>query len=105
MEAVRAHPDRWHLILLPPEGTPARLRARIERNRSAILAQLEELVAWGLDRRGGPDLDPELTARMILTLAQDAARLVLTDPRAYTTERVAGFTATALRLLDRPRAA
>src|SRR4051794_27309438 len=65
MEAVHAHPDRWHLILLPPDGTPERLRARIERNRSAILAQLEELVAWGLGRRGGPDLDAELTARMI----------------------------------------
>ena len=97
--AVRAHPDRWHLILLPPDGTPAGLHARIERNRAAILAQLEGLVAWGLDRRGGPALDAELTARMILTLAQDAARLVLADPRAYTTERIAGFTGAALRML------
>ena len=42
---------------------------------------------------------------MILTLAQDAARLVLADPAHYTTERVAGFAGTALRLLDRPGAA
>jgi AcrR family transcriptional regulator len=105
IESVREHPDRWHLILLPPDGTPERLRARIERNRAAILGQLEELVRWGLRRRGGPDLDPELTARLILVLAQDAARLVLADPRAYTTERVAGFTAAALALLDRPDAA
>jgi AcrR family transcriptional regulator len=103
--AVRAQPDRWHLILLPPDGTPAGLHQRIERNRSAILGQLEELVAWGLRRRGGPDLDPELTARMVLTLAQDAARLVLADPRAYTTERIAGFTRAAMALLDRPEAA
>ena len=105
VEAVRAQPDRWHLILLPPDGTPAGLQERIERNRAAILAQLEDLVAWGIRRRGGPELDPELTARMILTLAQDAARLVLADPRAYTTERIAGFTAAALRLLARPEAA
>jgi AcrR family transcriptional regulator len=105
VEAVRAQPDRWHLILLPPDGTPAGLHQRIERNRSAILAQLEELVAWGLRRRGGPDLDPELTARMVLTLAQDAARLVLADPRAYTTERIAAFTTAAMALLDRPEAA
>jgi AcrR family transcriptional regulator len=105
VEAVRAQPDRWHLILLPPDGTPAGLHARIERNRAAILAQLEELVAWGLRRRGGPALDPELTARMVLTLAQDAARLVLADPAAYSTARIAGFTTAALRLLDRPRAA
>jgi AcrR family transcriptional regulator len=105
VEAVRAQPDRWHLILLPPDGTPAGLHQRIERNRAAILAQLELLVAWGLRRRGGPDLDPELTARMILTLAQDAARLVLADPRAYSTERIAGFTTAAMALLDRPEAA
>ena len=54
MEAVREHPDRWHLILLPPDGTPARLRARIEANRAAILGQLEELVAWGLERAAAP---------------------------------------------------
>ena len=105
VDAVRAHPDRWHLILLPPDGTPERLRARIERNRTAILAQLEELVAWGLDARGGPALDPELTARMVLTLAQDAARLVLAHPRTYPTERVAGFATAAMRILDRPGAA
>lgn len=105
VEAVRANPDRWHLILLPPDGTPARLQARIERNRAVILDQLEELVAWGLRRRGGPDLDPELTARLVLTLAQDAARLVLNDPHGYATGRIAGFTAAALRVLARPHAA
>ena len=105
VEAVRAQPDRWHLILLPPDGTPAPLRERIERNRALILGQLEELVTWGLERRGGPDLDPELTARMILTLAQDAARLVLADPEAYTTARIAGFSSAAMRLLARPEAA
>jgi AcrR family transcriptional regulator len=105
VRAVRAHPDRWHLILLPPDATPGRLQERIERNRTAILGQLEQLVAWGLERRGGPALDAELTARMILTLAQDAARLVLAHPRAYPTERIAGFTSAALRLLDRPDAA
>src|SRR3954454_306231 len=35
VEAVRAQPDRWHLILLPPDGTPAGLQERIERNRAA----------------------------------------------------------------------
>jgi AcrR family transcriptional regulator len=105
VEAVRAQPDRWHLILLPPDGTPAGLRERIERNRAVILAQLEGLVIWGLERRGGPDLDPELTARMILTLAQDAARLVLADPVGYSTARIAGFSSASLRLLARPEAA
>jgi AcrR family transcriptional regulator len=102
LEAVRAEPDRWYLILLPPDATPERLRLRIERNRAAILRQLEELVAWGVRRRGGPHgIDTELLARTILTLAQDAARLVLTAPRKYANERIVSFTVAALALLER----
>src|SRR3954447_14597080 len=63
LEAVKTQPDRWYLILLPPDGTPERLKLRIERNRAAILGQLEELVAWGVRRRGGPHgIDTELLA-------------------------------------------
>jgi AcrR family transcriptional regulator len=99
--AVTAQPDRWHLILLPPEGTPAHLRERIEKNREAILGELEALVAWGLRRRGGPHLDAELMARMILTLAEDAARMLLSEPGTTTLEEVAAFTAAALTALER----
>lgn len=101
LAAVRAEPDRWHLILLPPDGMPARMAARIERNRSAVLAALEELVVWGVRRRGGPAVDPELLARTILTLAQDAARLVLEDPGAHPTERVTGFVRAVLGAIER----
>jgi AcrR family transcriptional regulator len=102
LEAVRAQPDRWYLILLPPDGTPEQLKARIERNRAAILGQLSELVTWGVARRGGPhDIDTELLAHTILTLAQDGARLVLTHPRRYTTERIVAFTAATLSLIPR----
>jgi AcrR family transcriptional regulator len=102
LEAVRAQPDRWYLILLPPDGTPERLKQRIERNRAAILGQLCELVAWGVRRRGGPHgIDTELLAHTILTLAQDGARLVLTHPRRYTTDRIVGFTQAALALVPR----
>jgi AcrR family transcriptional regulator len=102
LEAVQAQPDRWYLILLPPDGTPERLRLRIERNRAAILGQLEQLVAWGVRRRGGPHgIDTELLARLILTLAQDSARLVLTHPRKYDTGRILEFTAAALKLIPR----
>jgi len=102
-DAVRAHPDRWHLILLPPDGTPARMRERIERTRAEVLGRLEALVRWALERRGGPDVDPELLARLILTLAQDAARLVLADPAAYPTARIEAFTAAALAALGPAR--
>lgn len=101
LDAVRRHPDRWHLILLPSDGMPGPLAARIERNRAAVLEALEELVGWGLRRRGGPDLDAELLARTILTLAQDAARLVLADPRAHPAERISGFVRAVLEAIER----
>jgi AcrR family transcriptional regulator len=100
LAAVTAQPDRWHLILQPPDGTPARLRERIESNREAILAELEALVAWGLRRRGGPELDTELMARMILTLAEDAARMLLQEPGTTDPEQIAAFTAAALAALE-----
>ncbi len=106
LDGVRAQPDRWNLILMPPDGTPARLRARIERNRAAILTRLEDFVRWGLERRGGPPgLDAELLARMILTLAQETARLVLTHPRRYSNDRILSFTTAALAAVERGQAA
>jgi AcrR family transcriptional regulator len=96
LDAVRAQPDTWRLVLLPPSGTPAALRERIETNRRSVLEQLRELVAWGVERRGAPQADPELIARMIIVLAEDAARLVLTSPRRYSTDRFVEFTRAAL---------
>src|SRR3954452_19520640 len=69
LTAVRDNPRTWRAILVPPEGAPTELHERLASRRSAVLAQLKELVAWGLDRRGGPaDLDVELFAGALQTL-------------------------------------
>jgi AcrR family transcriptional regulator len=102
LEAVRANPVTWRLVLLPPEGAPPMLRERVERGRAAALDQIERLVAWGLERRGGLDgLDAELFARLLQSVGEDAARLVLTDPERYPPERLARFAATLLAALER----
>jgi hypothetical protein len=73
------------------------VRERVARDRASILNQLQGLVAWGLDRRGGlAQLDPELTARMLLVVGEDAGRLVLSDPERFTPERLASFAAVLL---------
>ena len=102
LAAVRAAPDRWRLVLHPPEGTPPALRARTEANRRRVLERLERLVRWGLARRGAATarLDTELLARSLQVLAEDAARLQLADPGAFPTERFSGF---ARRLLESAR--
>jgi AcrR family transcriptional regulator len=87
LETVRADPITWRLVLMPPEGAPKVLRERITQGRDAIVALLAELVQSGVG--GGPESpDPELTARTISAIADEGARLMLTDPMNYPTERV-----------------
>ena len=84
LEAVQADPATWRLVLMPPEGAPALLRERIAQGREAVVAQLAAATGTGL--LGSPD--PELTARTLSAVSDEAARLLLTDPQAYPPERL-----------------
>jgi AcrR family transcriptional regulator len=102
LTTVASNPDRWRLILLPSDGTPDVVREHIAEGRSQVLRQLESLVAWGLDQRGGPaELDVELASRAIMALGEGAARLVLTEPARFPPERFRSFAATLLEGLPR----
>lgn len=87
LEAVRADPVTWRLVLMPPEGAPEMLREQIGRGRDAVLAVLAELVRPGLAPGRVPP-DPALTARTLSNLADEAARLTLTDPVQFPIERL-----------------
>ena len=87
LRAAEADPVTWRLVLMPPEGAPDVLREHIERGRAAIVAQLAEAVRPGLGQ-GRPSPDPELTALTFSSLADDAARLLLTQPDDYPVERI-----------------
>ena len=92
LHAVADNPLTWRLILLPVEGTPRSLRDRVERTRSQLLEQVEALIAWGIEQRGGPhDVEVPLLARSLIALTEEAGRLVLTRPDEFTPERVAEF--------------
>lgn len=87
LAAVQADPARWRLVLMPPEGAPDSLRERIAAGRAAAVAQLAEAIRLG----AGPwaaSPDPELTARTLSAVADEAARLVLEDPEGYPAERL-----------------
>ena len=90
LAAAEADPAAWRLVLMPPEGAPGVLREHIARGRTAVLAQLAEAVRPGFGP-GRESPDPELTARMLSALADEAARLLLTDPERYPPERILGF--------------
>src|SRR3954469_9108840 len=106
LEAVVEAPKTWRLILLPPEGVPAIFAERSGRTRANVLRQLQKLVAWGIERRGGPkELDSELFARLIMELAEDSARLLLTQPQKFTIDRIVRFTSTLMAAVSRDTAA
>ena len=102
LDAVAEHPHAWRLILLPVEGTPSLVRREVDRRRAALLTQLRVVVAWGLEHRGGlRGLDEEMLSLAILSVGEEAGRLLLTDPEAYPRERLVGFARSLLDALPR----
>jgi AcrR family transcriptional regulator len=90
LEAVRADPDTWRLVLMPPEGAPAILHDRIAGGRAAVVEQLALAVGSGM-RAGREAPDPELFARTLSAVSDEGARLLLTDPERYPVERIVSF--------------
>jgi AcrR family transcriptional regulator len=85
--AVHDHPTTWRLVLMPPEGAPELLRKSIGYGRAAVLASLTRAVRPAL-MRDREALDAELTARVLSAVADEYARLVLTDPARFPPERL-----------------
>ena len=82
LEAVRADPQTWRLVLVPHEGAPRVLHERISQGRAAVVAQLAAALRPGA-ARGLDSPDPELTAHLLTAFADEAARLLLADPERY----------------------
>jgi AcrR family transcriptional regulator len=87
LEAVRADPVTWRLVLMPPEGAPQLLREKITAGRDAVIDVLAASVSTGVSP-GPASPDPELTARMLSAIADESARLLLTDPRRFPIDRL-----------------
>jgi AcrR family transcriptional regulator len=86
LEAVQADPVTWRLVLMPPEGAPPILREQIAEGRAAVIAMLAQAIGPGTGTGESPD--PELTARMMSVLADEGARLLLTEPDRYPIKRL-----------------
>jgi AcrR family transcriptional regulator len=101
LEAVRESPQTWRLVLIDLDRAPAELRALVAKRREIVRDQLTRLIAWGVERRGGPEgLDTEVFADMLQVVAEHAATLVITDPDRYPVERFLTFTGTMLAALE-----
>ncbi|MFJ6671991.1 TetR/AcrR family transcriptional regulator [Actinosynnema sp. NPDC091369] len=101
VNAVVASPERWRLVLLPPEGTPVEFRKQVELVRTRVLAQVNVLAELGLKALGATGLDAELLGHTMLALAEMAGRLAITDPERFTPDRLVGFVGQVAHLLPR----
>jgi AcrR family transcriptional regulator len=102
LDAVASRPATWTLILLPLEGTPELVRQHVRSNRANLLAQMQDVVRWAIERSEVTDeVDVELAARAIIGLAEDAGRLVLRDPEHYSPDRYESFVQWVMKLLWR----
>jgi AcrR family transcriptional regulator len=100
LDAVVSRPDTWRIILLPSEGTPAIVREHVETNRARTLEQVQELVRWAIDRSALPrELDVELAARAMQSLAEEAGRMVLIDAESHGPARYETFVRTVVNAL------
>ncbi len=96
LRAVGDDPVTWRLVLMPPEGAPGLLGERIAAGRAAVVAQLAQAIG---PRAGSPD--PELTARALSAVADEAARLTLADPGRYPPARIVAHGRWLFSLFDR----
>jgi AcrR family transcriptional regulator len=100
LAAVTSRPTTWRIILLPLEGTPPIVRQHVQAGRARVLARIERLVGWAVERGELPNtLDVELTARAIRDFCEQAGRMVLTDPHRYPPERYEQFAQNFLAFL------
>ena len=88
LEAVREAPATWRMVLMPPEGAPPELHEGIAESRAEAALHLQRLATPELASGAGSSPDPELTARLLQALSEEAARLLLNDPQRFTVERL-----------------
>lgn len=90
LEAVRANPDTWRL-LLSADQLPDAARQAHERMRARLVEQISVLADVGLRGRKSGPLDPELTAFLIVQGVEGAIRLVLERPGQFSEGRMVAF--------------
>jgi len=91
LKSIKASPDGWKLILQAEDSAaPEEVRRRYVRGRAHVTGMLAEALRTSL----GPaadDLDTEIVADGVVTLAHRGGTLMLTDPDRYPLDRMLGM--------------
>lgn len=86
LHAVLAEPDRWRAIFMIADSSTPALRARLSRGRADAVAALEA----GL-RAAEVPADVPVLARVLVAVAVEAGRTVLTEPEEFPPDRLRTF--------------
>ena len=99
--AVRDDPATWRPILTGGADTPAVVEERIARDRELVRTRVESLLAVGLARRGGPDIDAAVASHAVMGAAEHFGRLLVQDPNRLDPERIVATVEALLAALRR----
>ncbi|HVK28062.1 MAG TPA: TetR/AcrR family transcriptional regulator [Nocardioides sp.] len=90
IDAVQHEPDVWRPVLGLTQNAPVIVRDRIDSTRELIRGYIADALQVGLERRGGPDVDVDVLAHLVMITAEHFGRLVLDQPERYDKERLVG---------------
>lgn len=91
LDEVRAHPARWRLLLARGIWRDSEMRELYAQTRMSAVAQLAHRAELAFASRAGGELDPELTAHLIVAGLEEGAHLVLDNPDKFPPERITRF--------------
>lgn len=89
LDAVDAAPATWRMLLMPGEGGPPELHARLAEARALTRAHMNEALQAAdpaLASLANPDR--ELAIALLHVMSEELVRLRLQDPATYTVERL-----------------
>jgi AcrR family transcriptional regulator len=103
LTAVAEHPVTWRLMLLPADGTPDEVRDHVDAGRAFALERIRSVLRLAPSHSPGlAGIDLDLAAYSLLAVAEQAARLVLTDSAQFSPARFARFARGLLDVLASP---
>ena len=94
LDAVLEEPERWRAIFMIADSSTPAFRARLDRGRRGVITALET----GLDAAGIP-ADVPVLARLLVAIAVEAGRTVLTEPEEFPPARLREFAEAQVRRL------
>jgi AcrR family transcriptional regulator len=86
---VAADPLTWRPIFLAYQGTPAAVRARIDRDREIVRGRIQDLAEQALGGLGAPEIDPGVVSHALVAIGEYYGRRILESPAAVDAEMLA----------------